>query len=93
MERFAESYANEDRSVPPGNSLFALAAQAFATTDTEGLEASLPNDTKEDVERICEIYRILVAKYGSGLWLYRFFLAKDQVRDNHIQGFGQDIRS
>ena len=73
MERFIDSYAgNEDdggdakrspakrvRTVPPSNSLFALAAQAV-TTDNEDLQAALPNTTKEDVERIRDIYPILL---------------------------------
>jgi hypothetical protein len=69
MERFVESYGNEDvevnRSakrvctVPPSNLLFALAAQAVAT-DNEDLQAALTNATKEDVERIRELYPILV---------------------------------
>jgi hypothetical protein len=69
LERFAESYGNEDRevkrsakrvcTVPPSNSLFALAAQAV-TNDNEDLPAALPSWTKEDVERIREIYPIFV---------------------------------
>jgi hypothetical protein len=73
MERFAESYAgNEDggdanrsakrvRTVPPSNSLFALAAQAV-TNDAKDLQAALPNTTNEDVERIRDIYPILVTR-------------------------------
>jgi hypothetical protein len=69
LERFVESYGNEDGegersakcvcTVPPSNSLFALAAQAV-TTDNDDLQAALPNDTKEDVERIRQIYPILL---------------------------------
>lgn len=69
FERFAESYGNDDgeakrsakraRTVPSGDTLFALAAQAVPT-DNEGLKTALPDDTKEDAERIREIYPILV---------------------------------
>jgi hypothetical protein len=71
LERFAESYGNEggggegERSakrvctVPPSNSLFALAAQVV-TIDNEDLQEALPSATKEDVEQIREIYPILV---------------------------------
>jgi hypothetical protein len=78
LERFAESYGNEDReveversakrvcTVPPSNSLFASAAQAV-TIDNEDLQAALPNATKEDVERIRQIYPILVTmNYDDG---------------------------
>jgi hypothetical protein len=73
MERFVDSYAgNEDdgdanrsakrvRTVPPSNSLFALAAQVV-TNDAKDLQAALPKITKEDVERIRDIYPILVTK-------------------------------
>jgi hypothetical protein len=75
LVRFVESYCNEDGdgersakrvcTVPPSNSLFALAAQAV-TTDNDNLQAALPNDTKEDVERIRQIYPILLpANYKS----------------------------
>jgi hypothetical protein len=71
LERFAESYGNEDGevkrspkrvcTVPPSNSLFALAAQGVMTDD-EGLPTALPNATKEDVGRIREMYPILVTE-------------------------------
>jgi hypothetical protein len=63
LERFAESYGNEDGHVCTIPSLFALAAQAV-TTDNEELQAALPSATKEGVEQIREIYPILV-KFNS----------------------------
>jgi uncharacterized protein YkuJ len=78
LERFVESYGNNEDgeegersakrvcTVSPSNSLFALAAQAVTTTDNDDLQAALPNETKEDLERIRQIYPILLpANYKS----------------------------
>jgi hypothetical protein len=105
MERFTESYDNEDDgaanrsakrvcTVPPSNSLFALAAQAVATNN-EDHETSLPIATKEDVERIRDVYPILVTipeyeEGGGGDYTNPRY---DVPEGNHIQGLEQDIRS
>jgi hypothetical protein len=81
LERFAESYGNEDGHVCTVPSLFALAAQAVMT-DNEELQAALPSAIKEDVEHIREVYPIL-AKLNSlrSSYVYRHIAGEENFRE------------
>jgi hypothetical protein len=97
LERFVESYGNEDGHVCTVPSLFALAAQAV-TTDNEELQAALPSAIKEDVEHIREVYPILVEvksgsyPYTDGEESFREFIYRFNTITSKVLGkiFGRD---